>query len=316
MVRIRLLGSLGFDGELSRPLKIERRERELLGLLLTRWPRGLSRTRAIDLLWPDQPEASGQHCLSTALWRLRQALQPVTGMVLDAPRNGEITLGLPREAEIDLVLFEASVVSVLKASMARRPSYLSSEEAARLERGLTLYQGELLEGVDAEWLIYDRRRLHDAYLDGLWLLGGHLFDNGSYDRAGDCFQEILRWDPLREDVHRALMSVRHRQGRRGQAVDQFKLCSQSLRTELGVDAAHETRRLMARILETESSQGETPQGSQDLGDALLRVSAALHEAAGACAWLIDALSRMNPDPRADTLPLKSAPDRAKPARDY
>lgn len=315
MVRIRLLGPMSFDG-VSCGLRIEPRARALLALLLMRWPRRVSRARLLDLLWPDQSEAAGQHCLSTALWRLRTALSPVDGLMLEAPRNGDIGIALSTCAEIDLVLFEAAVSGVLKVAMARRPSHLHPDEAARLESGLALYQGELLEGFDGEWVAYDRRRLHETYLDGLRLLGAHYVDMESLDRAGACFHEILRWDPLREDIHRQLMALRDRQGRRGQALDQFRTCSESLRSELGVDASQETRRLLARILQTGSGADKALAGSQDLGEALVRMSEALQEAAGACAWLIDALARSNAGvdaPGRGTI--RSAQDRATPTPD-
>lgn len=315
MVHIRLLGPMSFDG-VSCDLRIEPRARALLALLLMRWPRRVSRARVLDLLWPDQSEAAGQHCLSTALWRLRTALDALDGLWLEAPRNGDIGLTLSAGAEVDLVLFEAAVSGVLKVAMARRPSRLQPDEAERLESGLALYQGELLEGFDGEWVTYDRRRLQETYLDGLRLLGAHYVDMESLDRAGACFHEILRWDPLREDIHRQLMALRDRQGRRGQALEQFRTCSESLRSELGVDTSHETRRLLARILQAEPG-AEGPSGrSQDLGQALARMSEALQEAAGACTWLIDALARSNagvePPGRGTISP---AQDRATPTPD-
>ncbi|MBW8303590.1 MAG: bacterial transcriptional activator domain-containing protein, partial [Brevundimonas sp.] len=321
MLHIRLLGSMSLDAGHAQQPKIERRERALLALLLLRWPRPTSRTRLAETLWPGRSHASGQHCLSTALWRLRTGLATIHGPDI-LPSRTEVSLEVPPDVEVDLVRFDAAVTTVVKAVGGRPASSLTEDEAGRLESGLALYQGELLEGFDEEWVFHERRRLHEAYLAGLQLLGAHFAQAGAHERACMYFDEIVRWDPLREDVHRSLMEVRFGQGRRAQAIDQYRACARVLQAELGVDAAAETRRLLAEILQADAATpaaAEAQNGHQinDLGRALLRISAALKEAAGTCAWLVDELASRDglPTPPDDGSAVTRASGPAKPGLD-
>jgi tetratricopeptide (TPR) repeat protein len=62
---------------------------------------------------------------------------------------------------------------------------------------------------------------------------------------------MLALDPANEMAHRALMSLFERQGRRGEALRQYRLCVDALQRELGVEPELETRRLYQDIVRAE-----------------------------------------------------------------
>ena len=64
-------------------------------------------------------------------------------------------------------------------------------------------------------------------------------------RYGD---RLLACDPLREDVHRAVIRLQVRLGNRAEAVRQARRCRAVLRSELGVDLAPETAALCDDLL--------------------------------------------------------------------
>jgi hypothetical protein len=61
---------------------------------------------------------------------------------------------------------------------------------------------------------------------------------------------LLALDPLQEAVHRALMRLYARQGRRGAALRQYQVCVAALRRELGTEPEGETKALYRDLLRT------------------------------------------------------------------
>lgn len=59
----------------------------------------------------------------------------------------------------------------------------------------------------------------------------------------DVLLRILAIDPLPEAVHRTLMRLSTRQGRRAAALQQYQTCVTSLQRELDVEPEDETRQL-------------------------------------------------------------------------
>jgi DNA-binding SARP family transcriptional activator len=62
---------------------------------------------------------------------------------------------------------------------------------------------------------------------------------------------LLQDDPLRESVHREVMSLLYRAGDRPAALRQFAVCTEVLQRELEVEPMGETSRLYRRILAEE-----------------------------------------------------------------
>jgi DNA-binding SARP family transcriptional activator len=61
-------------------------------------------------------------------------------------------------------------------------------------------------------------------------------------------QQILQLDPLREEIHRAVMRLYEESGQRALAVRQYEACRKILVTELGVPPMEETQVLYAQIV--------------------------------------------------------------------
>ena len=62
------------------------------------------------------------------------------------------------------------------------------------------------------------------------------------------YRRILELDPCLEDVHRDLMEVLSRSGRRTQALRQFEACRQALKDEFDAPPAMKTETLYRSIL--------------------------------------------------------------------
>ncbi len=144
---------------------------------------------------------------------------------------------------------------------------------ASLEKAATLYQGDLLAGLAVaeasfeEWLLAERERFRELALEGLAKLLVHQRTAGSLEAAIRTALRIAALDPLQESVHRTLMRLYVKSGRRGAALQQYQQCMSTLQRELGAEPEEETRALYGEILRARSSralQDEIPtEGQRD-----------------------------------------------------
>jgi DNA-binding SARP family transcriptional activator len=79
-------------------------------------------------------------------------------------------------------------------------------------------------------------------------LMGLLMQRQEFDEAAGIGHDILQRDPLREEVHRALMHCYWKMGRRSKAVSQFQNCAHSLQSELRILPMPETIALYQEIV--------------------------------------------------------------------
>lgn len=84
---------------------------------------------------------------------------------------------------------------------------------AALERAATLYQGDLLDGLNLkepsfdEWLARERARLRELAASALSRLLAHQSEVGAIESAIRTGARLLTLDPLQEAAHRALMRL-------------------------------------------------------------------------------------------------------------
>jgi DNA-binding SARP family transcriptional activator len=244
-VHVTLLGTFKLEvhGEV-RPLPTRKME-ALVAYLAIRADRAHRRETLAALLWGDVSPSQARHSLRQALLRVRRALADVAGPVLVT--DGEL-VRLDRAAvEVDVARFEA----------------LAAGSAGERAQAAALFTGELLEGLHLNesrfdnWLASERSRLHHLAIQ---LLTGQLesaMAGEDADRAMSIATSLLALDPTQEPVHRALMRLYRRQGRPGDALQQYNQCARILQQELGVEPDRATRQLCQDIL-VERARGLVP----------------------------------------------------------
>ena len=87
---------------------------------------------------------------------------------------------------------------------------------------------------------------------------------GELDEAAAVAERLLREDPLREDVHRALIRLHAGRGDRAGAVRAYHRCATTLERELGVEPAGTTQRAYQDLLVT-SADVPQPCGARTAG---------------------------------------------------
>ena len=236
---IRLFG--GFRAQLGsgRPLTIRRKKAQAL-LAYLALPPGPARSRdsLAGLLWSGTTDEHARHNLRQTLFALRQAIVPDPFIV-----EGELVGLQESAADVDVDAFERGVAQGTRDA---------------LREATDLYRGELLEGfrIDEapfdDWLTAERQRLRELGLNALEKLLAMDLAAGALEQAVGTGLRLLALDPLREGVHRTLMDLYVRQGRRTAALRQYQRCVEVLQRELGVGPEAATTRRFREI------QGDAP----------------------------------------------------------
>ena len=112
---------------------------------------------------------------------------------------------------------------------------------------LDLYQGDLLTDLYDDWVISERERFRQLYLDLLLHLAQYWRSQGEYRRVIDLASRVSTQDPANEAAHQHLMFSHFAAHDRNAALKQYEACVRSLRDELGVDPSPETQALHKRI---------------------------------------------------------------------
>jgi DNA-binding SARP family transcriptional activator len=231
---VRLLG--GFQARLGAgpPLALPAKTQALLAYLALRPGAGHPRDKIAALLWGATSDAQARANLRHTVFTLRKALD---GSVLETDGH---TIGLaPDAVDVDTSSFEQLVADGTPGA---------------LERAGDLYRGDLLEGLVLaepafeEWLLAERERLRELAVEALTKLLAHRMREPETERAIQTAMRLLALEPLQEAVHRTLMRLYGRQGRRAAALKQYQTCVSVLQRELGAEPEKETRDLYQEML--------------------------------------------------------------------
>ena len=224
MLRVRVFGGLALesDGTALDP-PASRRARELLGWLALH-PGRHARAALAARFWPDVLDASARASLRTTLHELRRALGDESGCLV---------------ADRDVVALEAAWVDALEVD--------ALLAAGRAEDALALRDGDLLAGLEDDWVLAAR----DEFRERLAARLGALAD--AADAAGDgaaavrLSREQVALDPLSEERTRALVRRLAAAGERAAALGAYERLRDRLRADLGIAPSAETRALAEAV---------------------------------------------------------------------
>src|SRR5215468_12796654 len=243
-----------------------RKARALLAYLALRPGLVCPREALMALLWGDVPAEQARHSLRQALVELRRALPNGKTPTLLAECDSLVLS--PDRVEVDVVAFE---------ELATRGTRKT------LERAAALYTGDLLVGLTLreppfeDWLRVERTRLRERALHVLRQILSVEIAAADLEPAVQTAIRFLAIEPLSEPVHRTLMQLYDRLGRRSAALRQYHFCADLLQRELGVAPEPETRRLYESLAPKARAVAGTyhvklPRGRDDTFDASLDIS--------------------------------------------
>jgi DNA-binding SARP family transcriptional activator len=252
------------------------------------------------LLWGERPDRVARRNLRTEIWRIRQVVEAgheLRGRHIVA-RAGEIGFNTRSPYWLDVEVFEQAIGRVRP----RPAGPLQPGEYDALRSAMMLYRGDALEGLYEEWCATEQERLRGLMVATLETMLRHHAGRGEWAVALDFGERILRFDPLREHIHREVMLCHIARGDRPAAAAHFHACRRLLRAELGIEPMPETVALYRAIQgESDGGQPESPadrsrraasrDGTTAVVSAVDHVRAALRDFEGATAQLIAEIER-------------------------
>ncbi len=228
MLRVRLIGELALEVDGSGiPPPASRRARSLLAWLALH-PGQHARGELAARFWPDMLDASARTNLRSALMTLRNELGSAAGAHLVTTRD---SIGFPGDGEVWVDAVE----------------FVALHQAGDCERAVELGEGELLPGLDDDWVYAARDEHRDRLMAAYARLAEGAEEAGDLAAATRWTRRLAAHDPLSEDAHRELIRRLAAAGDRAAAIAAFEQLRERLARELHVAPSAQTRELIEAV---------------------------------------------------------------------
>lgn len=223
------------------------------------------RDQLASVFWGEYSTQASRKYLRNALWKLRQIFEAAHAGLEDYLFVSDESVTFLRSSPywLDVEDFETAVEACQDVS----GQDMTEEQACELEAAVELYAGDLLEGADFDWCIYERERLSLLDLEALGKLMAFHEAQGSWEKGLAYGERILGRDNTRERVHLRMMRLYWQSGNRSAALAQYKRCAQILREELGIAPLQETSAVYQQMIHNQytpetlrASRTGTPHG--------------------------------------------------------
>jgi len=233
------------------------RLQSLLAYLLLHRDAPQDRSHLAFLLWPDSTEAQAHTNLRKLLYQLRQSLPDADHFIHADNHSLQWLPALPASQEgctdaswtLDILEVEQALA---RAEQAERVQDTTAMRRA-LEQVMHLYSGELLPNCYDEWILPERDRWRQAFLQAAERLIALLEEERDYDAAITAAQQLLRQDSLHEATYRQLMRLYGLRGDRAAALRVYHTCVTVLERELGTEPSEVTRAVYESLLQSDTS---------------------------------------------------------------
>ncbi len=210
------------------PVHLPTRKVESLLAYLVLRPEEHTREQLAALFWGDVSDTQARASLRNALAILRRQL----GEELLLTDRDTVQLNPAFPLWVDALDFQVQATQFLSAP-SPDPSAVDIE----------LYTGDLLMDFYDNWVLADRERYRDLYLDTLLRRVEEMRSRSEYERAIEFAHKVLASDAANERAHQHLMFCYVALGDRSAALRQYEACQRALREELAVEPSPATKAL-------------------------------------------------------------------------
>lgn len=193
----------------------------------------------LNTLWPNTQAPFANQSLNSLVYSVHKLLGNGTdGAPPIVYHDGAYALNFEAGVQIDAKNFEL----LARAGQERAKRGDQPGSILLYTRALEIYRGDLRAGADVQ-AVMERERLRALYLTVLAHVADDAFLRSDYAACLRYALALLASDPYREDAHRLAMRCYVRMGERAQALRQFKVCQQVLRSEFDATPEPATRAL-------------------------------------------------------------------------
>jgi ATP/maltotriose-dependent transcriptional regulator MalT/DNA-binding SARP family transcriptional activator len=203
-----------------------------LFFLLLHHPAGMTKEALGEILWPESSAGQLKLRFKNTLYRLRRAFD-LEVIVLEDDRyyfNRSLDYHYDAEAFWDLV------------ERARKEPD-PDQQARFYEQAASLYEGPFLPDIYDTWVIPERERLWQAYVQAKLFLMDRAMEKEAYPLVVELGSSLLAEDPCLEEAHRKIMVAYAKMGNRTAVYRQYVQCQNALLKEHNLPPSEQTNHL-------------------------------------------------------------------------
>lgn len=227
MPLLQLLGAPKLVAE-AKVMEIPAKQALLLGSYLAYKEDWASRDELLHLFWPDEAEKTARHNLSQLLYHCKQQ-RWMKGLETERNRVRWII-------ETDIKRFQQALGEGLWREAGEH------------------YGGKFLDSVATDyapnfedWLYQEREALHHAWREAVLNHTAQLESEAKYSEALQLLREVLKQDPLAEDILQSYLRCLVRDGQRDLALKAYEHFAKQLDDELGMEPLESTHEILAEL---------------------------------------------------------------------
>jgi DNA-binding SARP family transcriptional activator len=252
--RLRVLHRLSTQEpiDITKPLAPKQRD---IVIYLALHPDGIRRETLAAALWPDAPGDRPYNSFHATLSQMRRAIRTATNSSVDSlivHQDGYYTLD-PDVVDVDLW-------HVNDALHTSRHATTERERTAALHQIAELYNGDLAEGLNADWLDTPREALRRDVLDALATLI-HRIREQDPEQTLSLLEQARHLDPHNEAIYRDIIRTQARLDHHDAIKRTLDLLNTAL-AEIDTSPSAETRTLAAELQRRSASSTATPHSPQ------------------------------------------------------
>jgi LuxR family maltose regulon positive regulatory protein len=210
--------------------------RDLFFLLLAH-PEGFTKEEIGGLFWPEATPAEFRLRFKNVMYRMRHAV----GKDVVLFEDDIYCFNRAMDYEFDIDHFNKEIV------LAQKTIELDAK-IGHLQAAIKIYRGDYLPGLEASWVVIERERLHQTYVDALLKLAELYLAKGAYEPVLTCCQRVLKDDHCHESAHRLAMRVYAAMGNRVLLIRQYEQCRKALLEEIKAPPSVQTQALYGELV--------------------------------------------------------------------
>jgi two-component SAPR family response regulator len=194
---VQALGSMRVNGSAGEVKWMSRKSRELFAYLVMHKGRGVSRGQILDDVFANRSMKSAEAYLYTAIYQMRQALEPhgMKDIVMTAQEQYRLEL---ERLDVDYIEFERQVADMSSIDADHITAMMELEQR---------YTGYLFEDKDYEWSIAERGRLEIIYESFVKRLANRLVEHQRYQDAELLVRRALSFNELDEELNVMMLRI-------------------------------------------------------------------------------------------------------------
>jgi two-component SAPR family response regulator len=200
----------------------------------------VTRREIFETFWPELPVKEATNVFHVTKRKISERISlkidPSKTYEMTQYSGGFYTPGEKLTRHYDVFDFQSDVERAMISAD-------ENQEEELLLRAVEYYKSPFLEDTDMPWIAQRREQLRLLNSQALISLGRIYKRRGNSDHALGFFTRSLAHTPEREDIHREIMNIYLKLGRKQDALNQYRQLAETLRTSYNINPSRETQDL-------------------------------------------------------------------------